>query len=95
MQPNEQPSPAPVMTESKPDQVTSATQETYEFDGHKMPGLATDAKGGITLPSMIDVFFHCLAAMNDPKVNEVLKANKLTIKDLDGNQVFPKTDDSH
>ena len=40
-------------------------------------------------------FFSCMAValieLNNPKVNEVMKAWAFILKDLDGNQVFPPT----
>jgi len=80
--------PQPVMQETK---VVLAEQKEFEIDGYRMPGLAFSPENDqITLSSMIDLFLVSLAAMNHPKVDEILKKNEIVIKDKEGKIYFPR-----
>lgn len=69
-----------------------AKQETFKLGEYELPGLAFNDKGEITLPSMLDLMFVSLAALDNPEVNQILKANKIVIRTVDGQLYFPRPD---
>lgn len=78
-------------TETKPEENPVAEQSTYEIDGFKLPGLAFEPDTDkVTIASFVDLLIICLAFVDHPKVNEILKKNNVILKDKDGKIVFPK-----
>ena len=71
-------------------QVKLAEQKEFEIDGYRMPGLAFNDNGAITLASLTDLFMVCLASMGHPKVDEILQKNDVVLRDKEGKIYFPR-----
>lgn len=74
---------------------TVAQQGTYKIktpDGREFefPGLATAPDGGITVASLMDLFFVIAASLDHPVVDQILKANDIVQKDVRGNLYYPR-----
>lgn len=67
-----------------------AQQDTFKVGDFELPGLAYASDGSITTASLIDLVLICLASMENPKVDEVLKANSIILKDKNGKLFFPR-----
>lgn len=71
-------------------QTELATQRTIQYKGFELPSLAVDQSGAITVASAIDTLILCLVALNNPDVDEILKANEICLRDLNGKLFFPR-----
>lgn len=65
--------------------ITAPNGEVFEF-----PGLAYTKDGAITIASLLDVFWVIASSLDHPTVNQILKANDVVQKDVNGKLYFPK-----
>lgn len=75
-------------TEQKPNEV--AVQHTVKFKQFDFPSLAVDSTGAVTVASFIDTLLLCLIALNNPDVDELLRANEVAVRDVNGKLFFPR-----
>ena len=78
---------APVAPEvaEQPSYVIETPRGKFTFGG-----LATDKDGSITITSLIDMFLVCMASVENPVVEQILRANDVIIKDQVGRLFFPR-----
>lgn len=70
-------------------QTPEVQQVTFKHGEFRLPGLVVDDKDQLTHASMLDLLFTCMAALGNPGVDAILKANGIVIRDLDGKLFFP------
>lgn len=77
--------------EKKP---VAATQGTFKVTTPRgefeFPGFASAPDGTITVQSFLDILTVAVASIQDPAVEEVLKANDVIIRDVNGRLYFPR-----
>lgn len=76
---------APVKAAQGTYKITTPDGKQFEF-----AGLATAPDGGITLPSLIDMILVTLASLDNPTVDQILQANDVVQKDVNGKLYYPR-----
>jgi hypothetical protein len=87
---NTQSTPLPSLGADPVKPLELAKQQPIKVGEYELPGLAFDKDGKIAVQSLIDMLLQCMALLNHPAVNDVLKANSIMIRDMNGKILFPQ-----